>query len=81
MILKRGRQQLRMSESRSFFYGNGRYDDSDEERYQAVMTVTFPEMEQMAGVFTKSMLRLLCHYPSAASIRQVKRSQIACHCT
>jgi transposase len=42
-----------------------------------LLTVTFPELEQMAGVFTKSMLRLLCQYPSAISIRQVKRSQIA----
>jgi len=42
-----------------------------------LLTVTFPELEQMAGVFTKSMLRLLSHYPSAHSIRQLKRSQIA----
>ena len=42
-----------------------------------LLTMTFPELEQMAGVFTKSMLRLLCHYPSAASVRQAKRSQIA----
>jgi transposase len=42
-----------------------------------LLSVTFPELEQMAGVFSKSMLRLLCHYPSAISIRQLKRSQIA----
>jgi len=42
-----------------------------------LLTMTFPELERMAGVFSKSMLRLLCHYPSAASIRQLKRSQIA----
>jgi transposase len=42
-----------------------------------LLAMTFPELEQVAGVFTKSMLRLLCHYPSAASIRQLKRSQIA----
>jgi transposase len=42
-----------------------------------LLTMTFPELEQMAGVFTKSMLRLLCHYPSAASMRQVKHSKIA----
>lgn len=42
-----------------------------------LLTVTFPELEQIAGVFTKSMLRLLCHCPSAASIRHLKRSQIA----
>jgi transposase len=42
-----------------------------------LLTMTFPELERIAGVFTKSMLRLLCHYPSADSIRQLKRSQIA----
>jgi transposase len=42
-----------------------------------LLTLTFPELEHIAGVFTKSMLRLLCQYPSAASIRQLKRSQIA----
>jgi len=42
-----------------------------------LLAITFPELEQMAGVFTKSMLRLLCQYPSAASMRQARRSQIA----
>ena len=42
-----------------------------------LLTITFPELEQISGVFTKSMLRLLCQYPSAASIKQAKRSQIA----
>jgi transposase len=42
-----------------------------------LLSVTFPELEQISGVFTKSMLRLLCHSPSAISIRQLKRSQIA----
>jgi transposase len=42
-----------------------------------LLTITFPELEQIAGVFTKSMLRLLCQYPSAASMRQIKRSKIA----
>jgi len=42
-----------------------------------LLAITFPELEQMAGVFTKSMLRLLCHYPSAASMKQAKRSKIA----
>ncbi len=42
-----------------------------------LLSMTFPELEHISGVFTKSMLRLLCHYPSAISIRQVKRSQIA----
>jgi len=42
-----------------------------------LLTITFPELEQIAGVFTKSMLRLLCQYPSAASMKQAKRSKIA----
>jgi len=42
-----------------------------------LLTITFPELEQTAGVFSKSMLRLLCQYPSAASIKQAKRSKIA----
>jgi len=42
-----------------------------------LLTMTFPELEHISGIFTKSMLRLLCHYPSAILIRQVKRSQIA----
>ncbi|MGA2333722.1 MAG: transposase, partial [Syntrophales bacterium] len=42
-----------------------------------LLTMTFPELEHIACIFTKSMLRLLCQYPSAASIRQAKRSKIA----
>jgi len=42
-----------------------------------LLTITFPELEHIAGIFTKSMLRLLCQYPSAASMRHAKRSKIA----
>ena len=42
-----------------------------------LLSITFPELEHIAGVFTKSMLRLLCQYPSAASMRQAKSSKIA----
>jgi transposase len=42
-----------------------------------LLTMTFPELEHLAGIFTKSMLRLLCQYPSAASMKYVKRSKIA----
>ena len=42
-----------------------------------LLTITFPELEHISGIFTKSMLRLLCHYPSAGSIKQAKRSKIA----
>lgn len=42
-----------------------------------LLTMTFPELEQIAGVFTKSMLRLLCQFPSAYAIKNAKRSMIA----
>jgi transposase len=42
-----------------------------------LLTMTFPELEHISGIFSKSMLRFLCQYPSAASIRQAKRSKIA----
>ena len=42
-----------------------------------LLTITFPELEHIAGVFTKSMLRLLCQYPSAQAISNIKRSKIA----
>jgi transposase len=42
-----------------------------------LLTMTFPELEHLAGIFTKSMLRLLCQYPSAASMKYAKRSKIA----
>jgi transposase len=42
-----------------------------------VLTITFPELGHVTGIFTKSMLRLLCHYPSAESIRKARRAKIA----
>jgi transposase len=42
-----------------------------------LLTIMFPELEHVAGVFTKSMLRLLCQHPSAYAIRNAKRSKIA----
>lgn len=42
-----------------------------------LLTITFPELEHITGIFTKSMLRFLCHYPSAYAIRNAKRSKIA----
>jgi NTP pyrophosphatase (non-canonical NTP hydrolase) len=50
---------------------------STKSEIKRLLTITFPELEQIAGVFSKSMLRLLCQYPSAASIKQAKRSKIA----
>ena len=42
-----------------------------------VLSVTFPELERISGIFTKSMLRLLSQYPSAHAIGNAKRSKIA----
>ena len=50
---------------------------STKSEIKRLLTITFPELEQIAGVFSKSMLRLLCLYPSAASIKQAKHSKIA----
>lgn len=50
---------------------------STKSEIKRLLTMTFPELEHISGIFTKSMLRLLCHYPSAASIKQAKHSKIA----
>jgi transposase len=50
---------------------------STKSEIKRLLTMTFPELEHISGIFSKSMLRLLCHYPSAASIKQAKRSKIA----
>jgi transposase len=42
-----------------------------------LLTITFPELEHIACIFSKSMLRLLREYPSAYAIRNTKRSKIA----
>lgn len=42
-----------------------------------ILSVTFPELERITNIFTKSMLRLLCEYPSASAIKKAKRSRIA----
>jgi len=42
-----------------------------------LLTITFTELEHIAGLFNKSILRLLCHYPSAYAIRQAKRMKVA----
>jgi transposase len=50
---------------------------STKSEIKRLLTMTFPELEHISGIFTKSMLRLLCQYPSAASMKQAKRSRIA----
>ena len=34
-----------------------------------ILSVTFPELERITNIFTKSMLRLLSQYPSASAIK------------
>jgi len=42
-----------------------------------LLNITFPELEKVRGLFTKSMLRLLSHYPSADSIKRASHSDIS----
>ena len=42
-----------------------------------ILSVTFPELEYITGIFTKATLRLLMEYPSAHTIRKADSSAIA----
>jgi len=42
-----------------------------------ILSVTFPELESIMGVFTKSALRLLTHFPSAQVIREADHDAVA----
>jgi transposase len=42
-----------------------------------ILSVTFPELESIMGVFTKSALRLLTHFPSAQTIREADPDAVA----
>ncbi len=42
-----------------------------------LLTITFPELEKEKDLFTKSMLRLLCQYPSAERINQASHAEIS----
>ncbi|MGD0231456.1 MAG: IS110 family transposase [Syntrophorhabdales bacterium] len=42
-----------------------------------ILSVTFPELETIAGVFTKSMLRLLVQYPSAHAMLEAGSDAVA----
>jgi transposase len=42
-----------------------------------ILSVTFPELEQITCVFTKATLRLLAEYPSAYAIRRADPSTVA----
>jgi transposase len=42
-----------------------------------ILSVTFPELEYITGVFTKSTLRLLAEHPSAHAIREAGHDEVA----
>jgi transposase len=42
-----------------------------------ILNITFPELEHMAGVFTKSILKLLQQYPSAFALRDADIEQLS----
>ncbi len=42
-----------------------------------LLNITFPELEHMAGIFTKSILKLLQQYPSAIALRDADISQLS----
>ena len=42
-----------------------------------MLNITFPELEGICGLFTKSMLRLLSRYPSAQAIRKASSLKIS----
>ncbi len=41
-----------------------------------ILNITFPELEHMAGIFTKSILKLLQQYPSAKALQEVEPDQL-----
>ena len=41
-----------------------------------ILSVTFPELEHMTGIFTKATLRLLIEYPSAHAVREAGHSAV-----
>jgi transposase len=45
--------------------------------FKRVLSITFPELEHITGIFTKSVLNLLSRYPSAQAIHKAKRARIA----
>jgi transposase len=42
-----------------------------------LLNITFPELEHMVGIFTKSMLKLLQQYPSANALRDADIGQLS----
>ena len=42
-----------------------------------ILSVTFPELETITGIFTKSTLRLLVQFPSACAMREAGYDAVA----
>ena len=42
-----------------------------------LLNITFPELEHMAGIFTKSIVKLLQQYPSAVALRDADIGQLS----
>jgi transposase len=42
-----------------------------------LLNITFPELEHMVGIFTKSILNLLQQYPSALALRDADIGQLS----
>jgi len=42
-----------------------------------LLNITFPELEHMVGIFTKSTIKLLQQYPSAFALRDADLSQLS----
>jgi transposase len=42
-----------------------------------LLNITFPELEHMVGIFTKSILKLLQQYPSAVALREADIDQLS----
>lgn len=41
-----------------------------------ILNITFPELEHLAGIFTKSMLKLLQRYPFACALKDIDPDQL-----
>ena len=53
------------------------YVTSLKSNMKRILSVTFPELEHITGVFTQSTLRLLAEYPSAHALRGADYSHVA----
>lgn len=45
--------------------------------FKRVLSITFPELEHVTRIFTKSVLTLLSRYPSAEAIHRAKQTKVA----